>query len=125
LEFVKTIDLTQIDKTIAVVLSNCSQISSSNPDELTLAINDSYRQLVTAACVDQIEQMLFKQYQHHFDLNFNFVAEVQDGTLKSHQQAEAQAQQQSAEEAIHNDPVVQDLVTNFAAKIVPNSIKPL
>ncbi len=125
LEFVKTIDLTQIDKTIAVVLSNCSQISSSNPDELTLAINDSYRQLVTAACVDQIEQMLFKQYQHHFDLNFNFVAEVQDGTLKSHQQAEAQAQQQSAEEAIHNDPVVQDLVTNFAAKIVPNSIKAL
>jgi DNA polymerase-3 subunit gamma/tau len=125
LEFVKTINLTQIDKTIAVVLSNCSQISSSNPDELTLAINDSYRQLVTAACVDQIEQMLFKQYQHHFDLNFNFVAEVQDGTLKSHQQAEAQAQQQSAEEAIHNDPVVQDLVTNFAAKIVPNSIKPL
>jgi DNA polymerase-3 subunit gamma/tau len=125
LEFVKTIDLTQIDKTIAVVLSNCSQISSSNPDELTLAINDSYRQLVTTACVDQIEQMLFNQYQRHFDLNFNFVDEIQDGTLKSHQQAEAQAQQQSAEEAIHNDPVVQDLVTNFAAKIVPNSIKPL
>ena len=125
LEFVKTIDLTQIDKTIAVVLSNCSQINSSNPDELTLAINDSYRQLVTAACVDQIEQMLFNQYQRHFDLNFNFVAEIQNGTLKSHQQAEAQAQQQSAEDAIHNDPVIQDLVTNFAAKIVPNSIKPL
>ena len=125
LEFVKTIDLTKIDKTIAVVLSNCSQIGSSNPDELTLAINDSYRQLVTTACVDQIEQMLFNQYQHHFDLNFNFVAEIQDGTLKSHQQAESQAQQLSAEEAIHNDPVIQDLVTNFAAKIVPNSIKPL
>lgn len=125
LEFVKTIDLTKIDKTIAVVLSNCSQIGSNNPDELTLAINDSYRQLVTTACVDQIEQMLFNQYQHHFDLNFNFVAEIQDGTLKSHQQAESQAQQLSAEEAIHNDPVIQDLVTNFAAKIVPNSIKPL
>ncbi len=125
LEFVKTIDLTKIDKTIAVVLSNCSQIGSSNPDELTLAINDSYRQLVTTACVDQIEQMLFNQYQHHFDLNFNFVAEIQDGTLKSHQQAESLVQQLSAEEAIHNDPVIQDLVTNFATKIVPNSIKPL
>lgn len=125
LEFVKSVDLTQIDKTIAVVLSNCSQINASNSDELALAINDSYRQLVNTACVDQIEQMLFNKYQRHFDLNFNFVAEIQDGTLKSHNQAEARAQQESAEEAIQNDPVIQDLITNFAAKIVPNSIKPL
>lgn len=125
LEFVKSVDLTQIDKTIAVVLSNCSQINASNSGELALAINDSYRQLVNTACVDQIEQMLFNKYQRHFDLNFNFVAEIQDGTLKSHNQAEARAQQESAEEAIQNDPVIQDLITNFAAKIVPNSIKPL
>ncbi|HRG62364.1 MAG TPA: DNA polymerase III subunit gamma/tau [Burkholderiales bacterium] len=125
LEFVKAIDLTQIDKTIAVVLSNCSQTNSNNPDELTLVINDSYRQLVTTACVDQIEQMLFSKYQRHFDLSFNFVAEIQDGTLKSHNQAEANALQQSAEEAIQSDLVIQDLITNFAAKIVPNSIKPL
>lgn len=125
LEFVKAIDLTQIDKTIAVVLSNCSQTNSNNPDELTLVINDSYRQLVTTACVDQIEQMLFSKYQRHFDLSFNFVTEIQDGTLKSHNQAEANALQQSAEEAIQSDLVIQDLITNFAAKIVPNSIKPL
>lgn len=34
-------------------------------------------------------------------------------------------QQRAAEETIHNDPLVQDLMRNWDAKIVPGSIRPL
>ena len=33
--------------------------------------------------------------------------------------------QRVAEEAIHNNPYVQDMIRNWGAKIVPGSIKPL
>jgi DNA polymerase III subunit gamma/tau len=39
--------------------------------------------------------------------------------------AAAQARQKAAEEIIHKDPFVQDLMRDFGAKIVPGSIKPV
>jgi DNA polymerase-3 subunit gamma/tau len=39
--------------------------------------------------------------------------------------AAAQARQQAAEAIILQDPLVQDLMRDFGAKIVPGSIKPL
>jgi DNA polymerase III subunit gamma/tau len=39
--------------------------------------------------------------------------------------AAAQARQRAAEEIIHKDPFVQDLMRDFGAKIVPGSIKPI
>jgi DNA polymerase-3 subunit gamma/tau len=39
--------------------------------------------------------------------------------------AAAQERQRQAEEAIHNDPFVQDMMRDWGAKIVPGSIKPV
>ncbi|MDO8720484.1 MAG: DNA polymerase III subunit gamma/tau, partial [Polaromonas sp.] len=39
--------------------------------------------------------------------------------------AELAERQRVAEEAIHNNPYVQDMIRNWGAKIVPGSIKPL
>ena len=39
--------------------------------------------------------------------------------------AAAQERQRQAEETIHNDPFVQDMMRDWGAKIVPGSIKPL
>ncbi len=47
---------------------------------------------------------------------------VQDTPVRRNQAA-AQARQQHAEELIHNDPLVRDMVQNWGAKVVPGSIK--
>lgn len=58
-----------------------------------------------------------------------FTLAVEIGTVTdtpARRNAAAQAERQrTAEEAIHSDPYVQDLIRNWGAKIVPGSIKPL
>lgn len=125
LDFVKHIDLTTIDKQIAVILNNASQIGSLQNDVIKLQISDSYCALVNAECVDEIERILFNKYQTHFDLSFDFTHEEVNETRKSHDKDLESKKQSNAEDAIYNDPIIQDLVNNFSAKILPNSIKPL
>jgi DNA polymerase-3 subunit gamma/tau len=58
-----------------------------------------------------------------------FTLAVEIGTVTdtpARRNAAVQAERQrTAEEAIHSDPYVQDLIRNWGAKIVPGSIKPL
>ena len=44
--------------------------------------------------------------------------------VRSQGQQAANARQRAAEDIVHNDPYVQQLVRDFGAKIVPGSIKP-
>ena len=125
LDFVKSIELDKINFNLAVVLRNASQIDSANNEEISLEINDAYRQLVNESCVDEIEQMLFKRYQQHFDLSFNFIEASGEGSLKQLEINQGIEAQKFAEQSIHNDPIIQDLLNNFSAKILPNSIKAL
>ena len=48
---------------------------------------------------------------------------VSDSPARRNAAAQAQRQRE-AEESIHNDPFVQDMIRNWDAKIVPGSIKP-
>ena len=51
---------------------------------------------------------------------------VPDDTPARRDAAERQRRQAAAEETIHNDPVVRELMTQFkSARIVPGSIKPV
>lgn len=123
LEFVRNVDLVSIPSNIGAVLNNASQVGEVSNDEIRLQINDSYRTLVDAVCVDFIEKLLFQEFNQHFDLSFDFNESVTSGTRKEFEQNQAQQNQLNAEEAIRNDPIVQDLVNNFSAKIL--SISPL
>ncbi len=125
LDFVQNLDYNQIDAGIAVVLRNSSQIESNNTDEINLLISDKFRELVSANCVDTIENLLLQNYKKHYDLNFNFANEVTDGSLKHLEQTKAEQLQELAIQAINQDPIVNDIVNNFGGKIVNNSIKPL
>ena len=125
LDFVSTLNYETIDPSIAVVLRNSSQIKSNEAAEISLLINDTFRSLVTPQCVDNIENLLWHTYQQHYDLNFNFSKEVKDGSLRQLEVTKAEQLQLQAEQSIKEDPVIQDLVNNFSAKILPNSIKPL
>ncbi len=122
--FVSQIDLSQFkDQAIVVVLRN-SELTSYQNSKLALTISDAFRSLVTANCVDIIENLLAEKYNQHFDVEFNFVTATL-ASYKDHQIKEAEQKQLDAEESIKNDPIIQDLITNFSAKITPNSIKPL
>ena len=119
------IALDKIEVNLAIVLNNASQLNSLNTDEISLEINDIYRELVTEACVDALERMLFERYQQHFDLSFNFIETNGSGSLKQLEINQIAQAQQLAEQSIQADPIIQDLINNFSAKILPNSIKPL
>lgn len=125
LEFVQGIALDKIEVNLAIILNNASQLNSMNTDEISLEINDLYRELVTEACVDALERMLFECYQQHFDLSFNFIETNGSGSLKQLEINQIAQAQHLAEQSIQADPIIQDLVNNFSAKILPNSIKPL
>ncbi|MBX9868016.1 MAG: DNA polymerase III subunit gamma/tau [Burkholderiales bacterium] len=125
LEFVQGIALDKIEVNLAIVLNNASQLNSMNTDEISLEINDIYRELVTEACVDALERMLFECYQQHFDLSFNFIETNGSGSLKQLEINQIAQAQHLAEQSIQADPIIQDLINNFSAKILPNSIKPL
>ena len=125
LEFVQCIALDKIEVNLAIVLNNASQLNSINTDEISLEINDIYRSLVDESCVDTIEQMLFEHYQQHFDLSFNFIEANAESSLKQLEINQIAQAQHLAEQSIQADPIIQDLINNFSAKIVPNSIKPL
>ena len=96
-----------------------------NTDEISLEINDIYRELVTEACVDALERMLFECYQQHFDLSFNFIETNGSGSLKQLEINQIAQAQHLSEQSIQADPIIQDLINNFSAKILPNSIKAL
>lgn len=124
LEFVKTINLDSINPEIATVLKN-SQLRSCSDQELQLCVHIKFQKLVTAQCVDKIEQILWRRYQQHFNLSFNFTEEEQAESLSSHTANQKEIQQSLAKESIYNDPIIKDLIDNFSATIIPDSIKPI
>lgn len=124
LGFVQLINPEELEPKVAVVLRN-SQLEKFSGQILQLTISQSFQPLVTHECVDSIEKYLFEHYRQHYDLEFNFTTEELANSLKSHEITQAAELQLTAEESINNDQIIQDLVTNFSAKILPNSIKPL
>ena len=124
LAFVSQIKFTDLEnKATAVILRN-SELDYYHDQQITLRINDTFRDLVTHDSVDNLEQLLFNIYQQHFDLDFNFVATT-EASYKNHEINQNQQKQLDAEQSIQKDPIIQDLISNFSAKIIPNTIKPI
>lgn len=117
LEFVKSLDLTKLPANVGVALKNSLQIGNIEQNEIKLQINDVYRPTVDASCVDFIETLLFEKYETNFDLSFDFNTTT-TGELKEFETNKAIQTQQTAEESIHNDETIKDLVANFSAKIL-------
>lgn len=119
--FVRKIDLTALDANAGVVLRN-SQLEKFAFPQIELAINQAFKDAVTHECVDLLEKLLWDNYQQHFDLSFNFTEETLINSVKSQDIEAANLLQQEAEQAILNDPLIQNLINNFSAKIL--QIKP-
>jgi DNA polymerase-3 subunit gamma/tau len=79
--------------------------------------------LRTAALADKLAAVLAAELGHPVQVEFE--AGVPDDSPARRDAAERQRRQAEAEQAIHNDPVVRELLSQFkGARIVPGSIKP-
>lgn len=114
--FVRKIDLSSVDANAGVVLRN-SQMEKFAAPQIELVINATFKDAVTHDCVDLLEKLLWDKYQEHFDLSFNFTSENLLNSVKSQDIQAANLRQQEAEQAILNDPLIQNLVNNFDAKV--------
>ncbi|TXI93773.1 MAG: DNA polymerase III subunit gamma/tau [Neisseriales bacterium] len=125
IKFTNSIDYNKypIHTGIGMILKN-SQLEKFSESTITISIDNKFREAVTHECVDTLEKLLFECYNSEYDIDFNF-SEVLDSSLNIHKENIIREKQQLAEEAIKNDPIIQDLINNFSAKIIPNSIKPI
>jgi DNA polymerase-3 subunit gamma/tau len=125
IKFTNSIDYNKypIHTGIGMILKN-SQLEKFSESTITISIDNKFREAVTHECVDTLEKLLFECYNSEYDIDFNF-SEVLDSSLNIHKENIIREKQKLAEEAIKNDPIIQDLINNFSAKIIPNSIKPI
>ncbi|AUR51895.1 DNA polymerase III subunit gamma/tau [Aquella oligotrophica] len=108
---------------IGMILKN-SQLEKFSGHTITISVDNKFREAVNHECVDILEQLLAEHYKQDYDLEFNFVETLKESLTIQNENIKRE-KQLLAEEAINNDPIIQDLVNNFSAKIIPNSIKPL
>ncbi len=108
---------------IGMILKN-SQLEKFSGHTITISVDNKFREAVNHECVDILEQLLAEHYNQEYDLEFNFVETLKE-SLSIQNENIKREKQLLAEDAINNDPIIQDLVNNFSAKIIPNSIKPL
>lgn len=108
---------------IGMILKN-SQLEKFSGHTITISVDNKFREAVNHECVDILEQLLAEHYNQEYDLEFNFVETLKE-SLSIQNENIKRERQLLAEDAINNDPIIQDLVNNFSAKIIPNSIKPL
>jgi len=97
-----------------------SQLIARNSDRWHLKLERE--SLNQASARERLKAALAMQ-GHDVELDFEF-GKVNDSPLLRHTMAQNE-KQWAAQNWIENDPMVQDLIRDFGAKIVPGSVKPL
>ncbi|KTD62317.1 DNA polymerase III subunit gamma/tau [Legionella shakespearei] len=92
--------------------------------EVTLRVAKGHESLFTPSTLARIETALADYYQSPVKIILNSKEAVQASPAQQKERA-TQQKQQKAEEALHNDPVFQQLQQEFSAELVKNSIVPL
>lgn len=92
--------------------------------EVTLRVARGHESLFTPSTLARIESALADYYQNPVKIILNSKEAVQASPAQQKERA-TQQKQQKAEEALHNDPVFQQLQQEFSAELVKNSIVPL
>ena len=101
-----------------------AELISKDEREIVLGVNAGHLSLFTPTVIERIEIALSKYYQQTIKLTLNTAEVIK--TSPAQQKVKAlQEQQSQAEDAIQNDPVLQQLQQDFSATVVKNSIVPL
>ncbi len=108
---------------MALPLAQHCLLESVTDDQITLLLDESGATLQSARAEAQLAEALAKHYGRALTLNFQLSALTEE-TPEKRTLREAAEKQAAAEEAIRNDPFVQQLQEAFGAVIVPGSIRP-
>lgn len=119
-ELVKQLKLTGMAK----MLAQHSEAASMTADRIELCVPTQHKHLLDRAYQDKIKAALEELRGTPVTLAFS-VGEVTGMTPAAIQQQDDDARQAKAVAAIKNDPVVQELVDKFDAKVIDSSIKPI
>jgi len=117
---VEALDLRGMVKQLAV---NCT-LQEKSSTEVKLVLSKQNEQLLNPAMQKKLEEALCTCLQQKLKLHIELGDQQVESPAKTTARNQAE-RQQSAEDKIHQDPMVQALKDNFNAEVVPNSVKPV
>jgi len=117
---VEAMNLRGMVKQLAV---NCT-LKEKSANEVRLTLSQENQQLLNPALQSKLEEALCNSLQQKLKLHIGLGVSAVESPAQT-QARNVADRQQSAEESIQQDPMVQALKENFNAEIVPNSVKPL
>ncbi len=108
---------------LARALSQHCELLGFDDNSISLSVPEAQKHLL----VPNYQEKLSTAINQHFDKKIKLLFSVGGtGNTPAQQISQEKAQAQStAESAIGNDRFVQDLINDFGAQIIPNSIKPI
>ncbi|WP_058493379.1 DNA polymerase III subunit gamma/tau [Legionella worsleiensis] len=92
--------------------------------DITLRVDKGHESLFTPTTTSRIEAALMDYYQSPVKIILNS-SEAVHATPAQQKERATQQKQQKAENALHNDPLFQQIQQEFSAELVKNSIVPL
>lgn len=119
-DLVKRLKLTGMTK----MLAQHSEASVLAADKIELFVPEVHKHLLDKKYQNTIQTALDKYFGKPVNLSFS-IGSITGMTPVAIQQRENEARQATAIAAIEKDPIVQDLVDSFDAKIIESSIKPI
>lgn len=98
----------------------------TNKNKIYLSVASELQHLANDKSVAKLQSAVSKQLQFEVTLVFTEATETENvPTLAAERAQQAAELQQNAVEAIHNDPVVEQIKNAFNARIIDTTIKPL
>ncbi len=116
--------ISQLKLGVAGMLAQHAELVSYDADSISLRVAAEHKAVATRDYQERLRDALSQHFGHPLSLRVDIGDDVAD-TPAAQTQRERQARQQEAETSIQNDPVVQQLVREFGATVIPDSIKPL
>ena len=117
---VEAMNLRGMVKQLAV---NCTLREKTSTD-VKLMLNKENEQLLNPMLLKKLEEALCTSLQQKLKLDIELGEQQVESPAKTTQRNQVE-RQQTAEESIQQDPMVQALKENFNAEVVPNSVKPI
>ena len=116
--------ISQLKLGVAGMLAQHAELVSYDADSISLRVAAEHKAVATRDYQERLRDALSQHFGHPLSLRVDIGDDVAD-TPAAQTQRERQARQQEAETSIQNDPIVQQLVREFGATVIPDSIKPL
>jgi DNA polymerase-3 subunit gamma/tau len=109
---------------MARMLAQHSELTHTESDRFDLTVPEAHRHLLEKPYRDKLQSALEEHFGRRVRLEFTIGA-ANGNTPAERADQERQARQRSAIEAIDRDPFVRELVENFDARVIDDSIRPV